>query len=222
MVLIRYLIAVSFYLCSTIVSAEDELRIVALFKNAAMVDFGGKQKLYRVGQNLAPQIKLVKADSTSAVFLIKGKEVEMGMEARTSFSAAGGAEAAVAQGPKTVKILRDQTGHYFTGGFINGIAVRFLVDTGATTIAMNERIAKLVGIPYEMEGIRGASSTANGLVEVWGVNLRKVRVGSIELKNIQGTVVKGAGPDEVLLGMSFLDKLKMETGGNLLKLTTKF
>lgn len=205
------------------IADEQAIRVIGLFKNAAMVDYGGKQKFYRVGQKIATDIKLVKADSHSAVFLIKGKEVELGLDKSAGFS--GGNSAGPKRNIETVKvakILRNNNGMYHTGGFINGVAVKFLVDTGASQVAMNERVAKLVGLSYLIDGEKIAVSTAAGIVPAWRAVLRKVRVGNIELMNVEALVVKGAGPGEVLLGMSFLNRVTMEDNGQLLRLVKKY
>lgn len=213
---------IAFSLTTQAEEAEQELKIMALFKNAAMVEFNGKQKLYRKGQKLNSKIKLINANSKEATFIIDGKTIKLGLNSSTGFNFSGEGGNTKPSGKKTLKILRNQYGHYVTGGFINGVKVKFLVDTGATTVAMNERVAKLIGLQYRINGIRSRGSTANGIVDTWQVKLKRVRVGSIELQNVAGTVIKGAGPDEVLLGMSYLDRLNMETGGNLLTLSTKF
>lgn len=210
---------------------ESEIRVIALFKNAAMVDFGGKQKIYRSGQNISAEIKLIKADPHLATFLVSGKQLELGLNSSSTYKITAN-ESSQKQtssdydgnttGQKSVKILRNNNGMYTTLGFINGISVHFLVDTGASQVAMNERVANLIGLPYKMEGDKISVATAAGIAPAWVTNLRKVRVGDIELQNVQALVVKGAGPNEVLLGMSFLNKLKMENNGQLLTLTKKY
>jgi len=104
---------------------------------------------------------------------------------------------------------------------INGIQVNFLVDTGASQVAMNERVARKIGLQYKLKGKKASVSTAAGRSSAWFLTLNKVNVGGVELKQVDALVLKGAGPDEVLLGMSFLRQLKMQDDGELLKLTKK-
>lgn len=196
-----------------------EFKVIALFKNAAMIEHGGKQKMLRVGQVYKNSIKLVSATSHGAKFLVDGKEVSLGLHQ----SKIGGffKEEANAQ-KKTVRIPRDNTGMYRTAGTINGVPVYFLVDTGASQVAMNEETARKVGLQYKLYGQKTGVYTASGTSTAWAIKLKSVKVGVLELKQVDGMIVKGVGPSEVLLGMSFLRQLKMQDDGSLLMLTTKF
>jgi len=223
MKLVKYCWVISLLLASALTNAEEAIKVVGLFKNAAMVDYAGKQKFYRAGQSISPTIKLVSATPRSAIFLIDGKKVELGLEAASSFSGSYQKPSAGAQEKAAVaKIVRSNGGMYMTPGSINGIAVRFLVDTGASQVAMNERVAKLVGLGYLLDGERVRVSTAAGNVPAWRAMLKKVRVGGIELTNVDALVVQGDGPGEVLLGMSFLNRVKMDYDGALLRLSKKY
>jgi aspartyl protease family protein len=96
-----------------------------------------------------------------------------------------------------------------------------LVDTGATTVAMGEDEAKRLGIRYWLKGEQGWVSTASGVSKAYHVVLNKVQVGDIVLHGVDGTVITGDGPSEVLLGMSFLSHTKIEHSGNMMVLRTK-
>lgn len=208
---------------SYVVLAEENLKVIALFKNAAMVDFNGKQKLYRAGQSIDKNIKLIKADTKVAIFEANGKQIEMGLQATQSFNANYSApKAQPASTNKVAKILRGNNGMYHTPGFINGVAVNFLVDTGASQVAMSEQVAKRIGLLYELNGQRVGVNTAAGVATAYALPLNKVKVGDIELTNIEALVIKGAGPTEVLLGMSFLNRVKMVDNGQILQLTKKY
>ncbi|TQV74091.1 TIGR02281 family clan AA aspartic protease [Aliikangiella marina] len=203
--------------------ATENLKVIGLFKNAAMVDYNGKQKLYRAGQNIDKNIKLIKADTKVAVFEINGKSVEMGLQATQSFNANYSQPAQeTPSANKVAKILRGNNGMYHTPGFINGVAVNFLVDTGASQVAMSEQVAKRIGLLYELNGQRVGVNTAAGMATAWALKLNKVKVGGIELINVDALVIKGAGPTDVLLGMSFLNRVKMIDNGQILQLTKKF
>jgi len=107
---------------------------------------------------------------------------------------------------------------FLSVGSINGQSVRFLVDTGATTIAMNTSQAKRLGVPYEMEGQAATVSTASGFVKAYRVRLKSVTLGKIKRRNIETMVIYGQHPGPILLGMSFLGDLKVEKVGNMLTL----
>ena len=111
---------------------------------------------------------------------------------------------------------------YATAGFINGQPVNFLVDTGATWIAMNSHQARSLGINFRFLGKRGHVSTANGVVPIYRVTLAKVRVGEIELTNVAAGVLEGNSPEEVLLGNSFLNRVEMQRQGQVMLLKQKF
>ena len=215
-------IALLFLGCQLVAADEGELRVVALFKNAAMVEYAGKQKMYRNGQQITANIQLVKADPHSATFLVDGKRHELTIQQGGFIANYSESEQTVNKLNKVAKILRNNNGMYMTPGFINGVSVQFLVDTGASQVAMNERVAKQVGLLYKIDGERIPVSTAAGIVPAWRATLKKVRVGGIELRNIEALVVKGVGPGEVLLGMSFLNRVKIEDNGQIMQLIKKY
>ncbi|WP_196138616.1 TIGR02281 family clan AA aspartic protease [Aliikangiella sp. G2MR2-5] len=209
---------------------EEQVQLIALFKNAAMLKYKGKQKLYRNGDKIARNIRLIRADTQSAVIEVNQKKVELKPGGIGRFTKledstpkiSGVDSSAASASANVVRILRNSGGMFKTKGFINGIGVPILVDTGASQVAMNESIASQIGLMYKMEGRKIAVSTAAGVVPAWALNLKKVRVGGIELRNVDAMVVKGTGPAEVLLGMSFLSRLKMENDGQVLILTKKY
>jgi aspartyl protease family protein len=206
---------------SPIASSEEpiDFKVIALFKNAAMIEHAGKQKMLRNGQVYKGQVKLISADSHGALFLIDGKEVSLGLhQSKMGNIYSDG----VPLEKKSVRIPRDSSGMYRTVGFINGIKVHFLVDTGASQVAMNETTALRVGLQYRLKGQRARVTTASGQSAAWAMKLGKVNVGGVELKQVDALVIQGVGPNEVLLGMSFLRQLKMQDDGDLLMLTKKF
>ena len=121
-------------------------------------------------------------------------------------------------GRAMVVLQRDRSGHYITQGQINGTTVNFLVDTGATDVAIPEQIARQLGLQF---GPQVAVMTAAGPVRAWRTRLDRVAVGSVSLDNVRATITR-APMDEILLGMSFLqhftlmqqgDELIIESGG---------
>lgn len=110
-------------------------------------------------------------------------------------------------GEVTVRLTQDASGHYFTRGEINGNAVSFLVDTGATKIAIPEHIANNLNLKL---GRKSQSYTANGVAASYGTRLDAVSVGGITLTNIDASISPGLIGDEILLGMSFLKHLNLE------------
>lgn len=103
-----------------------------------------------------------------------------------------------------------------SGGQINGRSVQFMVDTGATTVAMSQADADRIGLDYR-NGTRGMASTANGLVPVTQVVLTSVRLGDVEVANVQATVMPMQMP-YILLGNSFLTRFQMKRDNDVLRL----
>ncbi len=114
-----------------------------------------------------------------------------------------------------VVLERNRMGHYVADGSINGVAVTFLLDTGATGVAMSPGLAQRVGAP---QGQPVMTRTANGNVRGYLTRLRSVQLGAIEQNNVRASVAPGLAMDEVLLGMSFLKHLEMVQKGNTLTL----
>jgi len=116
------------------------------------------------------------------------------------------------------QLISKALGGHITG---NDFQVNFLVDTGATLISMNKHHAKRIGLNYKIEGEEGLTSTAAGFAKVYRVKLKKVKVGNIELKDVDASVHDGDFPDIILLGNSFLNRLYMSREGRLMKLEKK-
>jgi aspartyl protease family protein len=108
-------------------------------------------------------------------------------------------------GVAEVNLRRNRAGHYVASGRINSSPVVFLVDTGATDVAIDERLAKRIGLE---KGFRVSIKTANGMTTGWRTVLNKVTLGAIELFGVPATIVPSLG-EEALLGMSFLKQLTL-------------
>jgi aspartyl protease family protein len=111
---------------------------------------------------------------------------------------------------------------YRTLGSINGYPVSFLIDTGASIIAMNSIQAKRLGIQYLLDGKPGVVSTASGNVAAYNIRLASVAVGQIKLNDIEAVVIEGTHPEDVLLGMSFLGRLNVRNENEVMMLEPKF
>jgi aspartyl protease family protein len=179
-----------------------------------VLDIDGVTRVLAVGATSPEGVKLLAADSREAVLEIDGetRRQSLGEHIR------GGGYAPPARGA-SVTIAPDAAGMYQVPGSINGFQVTFIVDTGATLVSMNRRVAQRVGIDYRMDGTPSRSRTAAGVVPVWLVELDRVRVGDIEVRDVAASVHDADFPAEVLLGNSFLQRLRLERQGPLLTLT---
>lgn len=106
----------------------------------------------------------------------------------------------------TVVLASDGRGHYTAPGWINGSAVRFIVDTGATYVSLSSELAQRLKLTSLGKGF---ADTANGRVSVDYTLLDSVRVGGIEMQNVDALITPGMQGDAVLLGMSFLQHLQL-------------
>ncbi|WP_316366951.1 retropepsin-like aspartic protease family protein [Candidatus Thiodiazotropha sp. CDECU1] len=117
-------------------------------------------------------------------------------------------------GGKTGVVLqRNRAGHYVAPGRINGIDVTFLLDTGATYVAVSSSLAERAGL---QRGMPMQSRTANGVVRSWLTRIDRLQLGPIEMREVKATILPSMPDGEVLLGMSFLKHLSLrQQGGEL-------
>jgi aspartyl protease family protein len=202
-------------LYQTTVLAGMDVRVVGLFADRAVLLVEGQQHLLSVGQTSPEGVKLVSASSESAVLLIDGEEVTARLDGRVS---ARKRTAAV----KEVQVWRNTTGMYTTVGSINGLPVSFLVDTGATQVAMNASQARRLGIDYRVTGSPAEVTTASGVARAWMVMLDSVKVGDLDVRNVQAVVLEGEQPQVTLLGMSYLGRMEITNSGRLMTLRQKY
>ncbi len=110
-------------------------------------------------------------------------------------------------------LTRNRAGHYVADGEINGRSVTFLLDTGATWVALPTQLARELGLK------RGAAvtlQTANGTSTGYQTRLDSVRLGPIAMRDVGALITDGMDAGTVLLGMNFLKRLEFtQRGGEL-------
>jgi aspartyl protease family protein len=201
-------------LLSTAVGATDIALIGVIGDKAAVLALdGGDPRTVKVGQKWSG-ITVISVERGEATVEIEGKRrvLKMGQHYRTA--------AAAADERQSVTLAADSRGHFITQGAINGNPVRFLVDTGATVVALPAAEAIRLGIDYR-KGQPGMSSTAGGVVPTYRVRFDTVRLGEIEVNGVDGVVLE-QGLDIALLGMSFLNRLEMKRDGHTMVLIRRF
>jgi aspartyl protease family protein len=162
-------------------------------------------------------VKVLSTSGDQAVVQIDGKrEVLRVGEAPASVGGKGGAPA---RGTRIV-LTAESGGHFMSQGAINGQAVNFMVDTGATSVSMSVADADRIGVKYKA-GQLAYTSTANGTIAVWRVKLASVRVGDVEIYEIDGVVVPTSMPF-VLLGNSFLARFQMKRDNDQMVLERRY
>jgi aspartyl protease family protein len=195
--------------------AVEQITVEALFSGQAMVRVDGKRRLLKLSKPSPEGLVLISADSREAVIEVDGerRSYRLGSHVSTRYST-----------PEQVsaKIWRDEHGAYTTVGSINGRTVNFLVDTGASAVALHRADARRLGLDYKIEGNPMYVSTANGTAPAYELELDRVQVGDIVLHNVRGYVIESAGTGRILLGMSFLNRVRIEDQGSVLLLHRKF
>lgn len=119
-------------------------------------------------------------------------------------------------GQRKIVLKQNDWGHYIASGRINGQPVTFMLDTGATSVAIPQHLARELGLE---PGPRYQVSTANGLVEVRGTKIDKLELGNIVFHNVLAAINPGMSDDEILLGMSALKHVDFSQSGNELTIT---
>lgn len=197
------------------VSAYTPIEAVGLFKDRAMIRVNGKEHYLRVGESSPDGVQLVSADPLQAVVVYRGERHTLSLSDRV-----GGRFAATSAA--SITIASDELGQYRIRGAINGHYVGFLVDTGASVVAMSERQASALGIDYLGSAQVGSVATAQGEAKSYFVDLDTVNVGGIEGRNVKAAVIEGDYPTEVLLGMSYLRSVAIKENAGVLTLTAKY
>ena len=190
-----------------------EIGVVGLFPGkAVLVVDGAAPKTYTVGSQIDTDSKLTAADDQAATFKIHGKTLVIPIGSHINRVAPGAGS--------SITMQADSQGHYITMGQINGGSIRMLVDTGATMIALPAADAVRLGIDYR-RGQPGFVNTANGSAAVYRVKLESVRIGDLQLSQVDATVQESGLPF-ALLGMSFLSRTDINRSGSQMTLTKRY
>lgn len=213
---IRWFGLVSLVVLTSVVYATDTtIVVVGLSEDTAVVDIHGELQVLKVGQTTPQGVTLISADSEEAIFEIDGQRNVYKLSGRIKNSPAP--VATQPSEPTLVRILPNQQEMYTVNGLINHQSVNFLVDTGATLVAMSSQQAQRLGIPYQQGKVQPIA-TASEVIKAYRIQLDKVQIGGITLYAIEAFVIEGEQPTDILLGMNFLNRLEMRREGKILEL----
>jgi aspartyl protease family protein len=123
-----------------------------------------------------------------------------------------------APSPRTASIPRGDNGHFETDAVVNGRPIPFMVDTGASVIALREQEASRLGIHPMLRDYSMKVSTANGVILAAPVALRSVEIGGITVRDVAAVVLPDGALGQNLLGMSFLSRVRWQYQGSRLVL----
>ena len=190
-----------------------DVAVVGLFPSkAAIVVNGAAPRTVSIGQRLTEGVVLVAVTNETATLEIDGVQRILRMGQHFAASRASDAHKVV--------LAAGSGGHFIADGTINGGATRFLVDTGATSIAISASDAKRLGINY-LNAPRVGVQTANGNAIAYQVRLDTVAIGGIAMSNVDAMVLE-RGLSMPLLGMSFLSRTNMLREGETLTLIKRY
>ena len=190
-----------------------DVRVVGLFGSKAVVSIdGAAPTTMRVGERAGDGVRLLAVEGETATFEIDGQRRTLRIGQPYVSKSTGGSQ--------TVRLSADANGHYMANGSVNGTAMRFVVDTGATTVALPAEFARRAGISTR-SARRITVQTANGPTTAYGVKLDTVSIGDLTLYGVDAVVID-RGLTMPLLGMTFLSRTDMQRDGELMVLKKRF
>jgi aspartyl protease family protein len=192
-----------------------KIEIAGLLGEKAVLIIDGRQHVLQIDETVRG-IKLVG---------VAAEGVTLEIDGRQDYYPLGSTQVGTSYSLRTKtseRVYRDGSGMFRTVGSINGYPVNFLIDTGASIVAMNSSEAERLGIRYLLDGQPSMVSTASGKVAAYNIRLENVAVGQIKLTNIDAVVIEGTHPEDILLGMSFLRQLNVKNENEVMMLEMKY
>jgi len=209
------MLLVAILLQQTAAAAGPKVKLVAIFQDKVIVRINGERAVL-VKDKAGPKgvtLRFTDTRAESADIEINGKVEIMPL----GYVMSSTSEVSDGISKESVTLYSDPTGFFHADGYINDRPVKFLVDTGANTIALNSATANSIGIDYR-RGEKAVAATASGYTPTYIVALEKVEVGGLELRHVLASVIEGPQPELPLLGMSFLGSFNMQREGSQMRL----
>ena len=199
----------------TLANAQSVTLTGTIGNRAILVVGGGTPRTVAVGETVQG-VKLVALQADQAVVEAGGKRATLRMDTPLSIGGSGGG----GSGGSRIVLNADSRGHFMTAGAINGRSVSFMLDTGATTVAMSAADATRIGLDFQ-NGTPVQMNTANGVALGYRLRLASVRVGDVEVYEVDAIVSQLPMP-YVLLGNSFISRFSMRRDAEQLVLDKRF
>ena len=194
--------------------AESVMLTGTIGNRAILIVDGGAPRTVAPGEKLGG-VKLVAVQGDAAVIEAGGQRSTLRMDQPVSVGGAGGG----ANGTRIV-LPANSGGHFVTLGAINGRSVNFMVDTGATVVAISAADALRIGLDYR-KAQPVQMNTANGVAPAYRLKLNSVRVGDVEVFDVDAVVSEQPMP-YVLLGNSFINRFSMQREGDQMVLQKRY
>lgn len=204
-------------LASAPAQAQSVAMTGSMGSKALLVVNGGAPRALAAGDS-HQGVKVLSVGADQATVEVGGKR-QVVMLGAAPVSVGGGGGGGGGQGSQIV-LTASSGGHFVTLGSINGRSTQFMVDTGATSVALSADEARRMGIDFE-KAPRTYGSTANGTIVLYRVKLSSVRIQDVEVHDVDAAVVPQGMP-HVLLGNSFLTRFQMKRDNDVLTLTRRY
>ncbi len=202
-------------LTASMANAATNVTVVGLFPGKAVVVINGQApRTLSVGDKTADGVTLLATTADTATVDIDGKRHKLDVGQHYAAPAYAGKGQGITLGANS-------QGHFLSMGQVNGRAVQFLVDTGATSVSIPSSLADSSGIDYR-KGQRVYTQTANGVATAYRIVFDSVTLGDITIYQVDGIVMEGKGMEVALLGMSFLNRMEMRRDGAQMTLMKRF
>jgi aspartyl protease family protein len=203
------------FLAFTVVNANAQsVALSGVAGNKALVTIDGSAPRFLSPGQSYQGVTLLSTQGESATVSVDGQRQTLRVGEAPVSVGRGAASAAV--GPARIVLTADGQGHFMPAGQINGRAVQFMVDTGASQVVMSESDARRINLKFE-QGQPVRVSTANGTATGYRVVLSSVRVGEVQVYEVAAIVLPQAMP-YILLGNSFLTRFQMQRTNDQLTL----
>lgn len=188
----------------------------AMGNRALLIVDGAAPKAVAAGETHRG-VRVVSVAGGQAVVEVAGQRQVLAIgSGPVAFKGAGGGSG----GGSRIVLTAGSGGHFLTSGQINGRAAQFMVDTGATSIAIGRADADRLGIRYQ-EGQPVLMNTANGTAQGWRVSLASVRIQDVEVHGVDAVITPQSMPF-VLLGNSFLSRFQLRRENDTLMLDRRY
>jgi aspartyl protease family protein len=212
--IIQGLVALAATAACTFAHAQSVTLTGTIGSRAILVVDGSAPKTVAVGETFQG-VKLLALQGEQATVEAGGKRVALRMDTPVSITARGGSG-----GGTRIVLPMSSGGHFMAQGAINGRAVSFMVDTGATTVSMSSADAQRIGLDFS-QGQKVSLNTANGMAPGYRVTLNSVRIGDVEVYDVDAIVSQQPMP-YILLGNSFISRFSMRRDADQMVLEKRF
>lgn len=218
--MLRALAALCLFVAGT-AGAQTSVIISGVMGDKALVSVNGAQpRVVRPGESVEG-VRLVGVGPQGVEIVIDGRRhvVAIGHGVHAPKVTAG-RDGSTSSGGRVV-LTADGRGHFSATGTVNGLPVRFMVDTGASFVSLPSSVARQAGVDLS-DATLVLINTANGRARAQRVVINSLKLGGIRINLVEALVVEDTALSQPLLGMSFLNRTNMLREGDTLVLTQRY